>query len=387
MISEKKKKIIIIGPVYPYRGGNALFVTQTYEILKDSFNVKIYNYKLLYPSLLFPGTTQFDKSKQKVFKVPNERLINSISPINWYNVSKKIITEKADLVIFDWWHPFFGLCHGVISSLIKKAYTNKILFITENVVSHEANKVDKLLTKIGFKNASMFLTLSKNVEEELARYSKKKKIYRSELPIYDCYRHNDSLDISKVKSELGIAEDDNVLLFFGYIRKYKGLDILLKAFPKILEKYPNSFLLVVGEFYDNPKNYLKIIDDLNIGGKVKVINEFVPNEEVSKYYQISDVVVLPYLSATQSGILNVAYGFNKPVIVTDVGGLAEFVEEGKTGFVIKSNSVEALINGYGNYLNLKEKVDFVQSIKEYNSKNSFENLPGLIEKIITESKS
>ena len=387
MISEKKKKIIIIGPVYPYRGGNALFVTQTYEILKDSFNVKIYNYKLLYPSLLFPGTTQFDKSKQKVFKVPNERLINSISPINWYNVSKKIITEKADLVIFDWWHPFFGLCHGVISSLIKKAYTNKILFITENVVSHEANKVDKLLTKIGLKNGSMFLTLSKNVEEELARFVKKKKIYRSELPIYECYRHNDLLDISKVKSELGIAEDDNVLLFFGYIRKYKGLDILLKAFPKILEKYPNSFLLVVGEFYDNPKNYLKIIDDLNIGGKVKVINEFVPNEEVSKYYQISDVVVLPYLSATQSGILNVAYGFNKPVIVTDVGGLAEFVEEGKTGFVIKSNSVEALINGYGNYLNLKEKVDFVQSIKEYNSKNSFENLPGLIEKIITESKS
>lgn len=386
MILEKKKKIIIIGPVYPYRGGNALFVTQTYEILKDSFNVKLYNYKLLYPSLLFPGTTQFDKSERQVFKVPNERLVNSISPINWYKVSKKIITEKADLVIFDWWHPFFGLCHGAISSLIKKAYTNKILFITENVVSHEANKVDKLLTKIGLKNASMFLTLSKNVEEELAKFAKKKKIYRSELPIYDCYQHNDSLNISKVKSELGIAEDDNVLLFFGYIRKYKGLDILLKAFPKILGKYPDSYLLVVGEFYDNPESYLKIIGDLNIGERVKVINEFVPNEEVSKYYQISDVVILPYLSATQSGILNVAYGFNKPVIVTDVGGLTEFVEEGKTGFVIKSNSVEAIVNGYGSYLNLKAKVDFVQRIKEYNSKNIFEHLPGLIEKIIIESK-
>ncbi|MCZ6701583.1 MAG: glycosyltransferase [Ignavibacteria bacterium] len=386
MISEKKKKIIIIGPVYPYRGGNALFVTQTYEILKDSFNVKLYNYKLLYPSLLFPGTTQFDKSERQVFKVPNERLVNSISPINWYKVSIKIITEKADLVIFDWWHPFFGLCHGAISSLIKKTYINKILFITENVVSHEANKVDKLLTKIGLKNASMFLTLSKNVEEELAKFAKEKKIYRSELPIYDCYQHNDSLNISKVKSELGIAKDDNVLLFFGYIRKYKGLDILLRAFPKILGKYPDSYLLVVGEFYDNPESYLKIIVDLNIGERVKVINKFVPNEEVSKYYQISDVVMLPYLSATQSGILNVAYGFNKPVIVTDVGGLTEFVEEGKTGFVIKSNSVEAIVNGYGNYLNLKAKVDFVQRIKEYNSKNIFEHLPGLIEKIIIESK-
>jgi len=206
------------------------------------------------------------------------------------------------------------------------------------------------------------------------------------LPIYDCYQHNDSLNISKVKSELGIAEDDNVLLFFGYIRKYKGLDILLKAFPKILGKYPDSYLLVVGEFYDNPESYLKIIGDLNIGERVKVINEFVPNEEVSKYYQISDVVILPYLSATQSGILNVAYGFNKPVIVTDVGGLTEFVEEGKTGFVIKSNSVEAIVNGYGSYLNLKAKVDFVQRIKEYNSKNIFEHLPGLIEKIIIESK-
>ena len=162
---------------------------------------------------------------------------------------------------------------------------------------------------------------------------------------------------------------------------------MLKAFPKILGKYPDSYLLVVGEFYDNPESYLKIIGDLNIGERVKVINEFVPNEEVSKYYQISDVVILPYLSATQSGILNVAYGFNKPVIVTDVGGLAEFVEQGKTGFVIKPNSVEAIVKGYGNYLNLKQKVDFVQSIKEYNSKNSFDNLPGLIEKIITESKS
>lgn len=384
MEPETKKKIIIIGPAYPYRGGNALFVTQTFEVLKNNFDVKIFNYSLLYPSLLFPGTTQFDKSEKQVFKVPNERLINSISPLNWYKVSKRIIQEKADLIIFDWWHPFFGFCHGAISSIIKKEYSNKILFITENVVSHEANKVDKFLTKIGLRNASMFLALSKNVEEELERFAKGSKIYRSELPIYDCYKNDDIPEISKFKSQLGINKDDQVILFFGYVRKYKGLDILLKAFPKILEKFPNTFLLIVGEFYDNPANYFKLIEELNITERVKLINQFVPNEDVAKYYLSSDVVVLPYRSATQSGILNVAYGFNKPVIVTNVGGLAEFVIEGKTGFVIKPDSEDEIVKGYEEYLSTKDEVNFIENIIEYNRKNSFDNLPELISQIITE---
>ena len=383
MNPETKKKIIIIGPAYPYRGGNALFVTQTFEVLKNSFDVKIFNYTLLYPSFLFPGTTQFDKSEKQVFKVPNERLINSISPLNWYKVSKRIIQEKADLIIFDWWHPFFGFCHGAISSIINKEYPNNILFITENVVSHEANRVDKILTKIGLRNASMFLALSKNVEEELKRFAKESKIYRSELPIYDCYKSDDVLEISKFKSQLGINKDDQVILFFGYIRKYKGLDILLKAFPKILHKFPNTFLLVVGEFYDNPDNYFKLIADLNISERVKVINQFVPNEEVAKYYLSSDIVVLPYRSATQSGILNVAYGFNKPVIVTNVGGLAEFVIEGKTGFVINPDLEDEIVKGYEKYLSKKDEVNFIDNIIGYNRKNSFDNLPELINQILS----
>ena len=384
MKPETKKKIIIIGPAYPYRGGNALFVTQTFEVLKNDFDVKIFNYTLLYPSLLFPGTTQFDKSEKRLFKVPNERLVNSISPLNWYKVSKRIIQEKADLIIFDWWHPFFGFCHGAISSLIKKEYPNKILFITENVISHEANKVDKFLTTIGLRNASMFLALSKSVEEELKRFAKDRKIYRSELPRYDYYQTDNNVNILALKSELGIAEDDQVLLFFGYIRKYKGLEILIKAFPKILEKFPNSYLLIVGEFYDNPSTYLKLIDRLNIEKKVKVINKYIPNEEISKYYKVSDVVILPYLSATQSAILNVTYSFKKPVIATDVGGLAEFVEEGKTGVIIKSNSVDEIVKGYEEYLRIKDEVNFKENIIEYNRKNSFDNLPELISQIITE---
>jgi len=381
-----KNKIILIGPAYPYRGGNALFVTQTYESLKKHFDVKIYNYKLLYPTFLFPGTTQFDESKEQVFNIPNERIVNSINPFNWFRVARKLTKENADLIIFDWWHPFFGFCHGVISFLISKKYKNKILFITENVVSHEANLVDKFLTKIGLNSASKFLALSGIVEKEVQQYSKGKKVYRSELPVYDCYQHNDNFDVKKLREEFNFGEDSLVILFFGYVRKYKGLDILIEAFPKVLFNNKNAKLLIVGEFYDDLKEYLNLIRKLGIGDKVKLINQFVPNEEVAKYYQVSDVVILPYRSATQSGILNVAYGFYKPVIVTDVGGLAEFVDEGKTGFVVKPDSPDAIFEGVEKFLSLRDKTDFASNIEKRNRQNSFNNLPEVFNSILEDSK-
>ena len=380
-----KRKIILIGPAYPYRGGNALFVTHTYEALKNDFDVKIFNYKLLYPSLLFPGTTQFDRSKGQVFQVPSERVINSINPFNWIRASNKLKKENADLIVFDWWHPFFGFCHGAISFLIRKKYKNKILFITENVVSHEANPIDKILTKIGLQNASKFLTLSGVVEQEVRQYSKGKKVYRSELPVYDCYMPIVESSIEKLKVELGFEPDSAVLLFFGYVRKYKGLDILIKAFPSILSEYSDVRLLIVGEFYDDPKPYLEQVKKLGIEDKVRVINQFVPNEEVAKYYQVSDVVILPYRSATQSGILNVAYGFYKPVIVTNVGGLAEFVDEGKTGFVIEPDSPDAIRDGVHKFLSAKGNTDFNKHIEGKNKQNSFSQLPDVFEKILDES--
>jgi len=175
-------------------------------------------------------------------------------------------------------------------------------------------------------------------------------------------------------------------LFCGYVRKYKGLDILIEAFPKIISAIPKAIFLIVGEFYDDPKEYFELINKLKLEEKVKVINQFVPNEDVAKYYQAADVVILPYRSATQSGILNVAYGFYKPVIVTEVGGLSEFVDEGKTGFVVKPNSPEAIAEGVNKFLNARGKVDFITYIQERNQKNSFNQLPEVFEKILEESK-
>ena len=380
------KKIIIIGPAFPYRGGNSLFVSHVYDILRNQFDVKIYNYKLLYPSLLFPGKTQYDESGKTIKRAPNERLVNSINPFNWIKVASLIKNEKADLVVFDWWHPFFSFCHFTISFLLKSNYRDKILFITENVISHEGNAVDKILTKIGLSNASSFLALSEKVEKDLQFVGKGRKVYRSELPVYDCYNFDEQKKITSTKKDFGFDENSKLLLFFGYVRKYKGLDLLLDALAELIKKDSSYKLLAAGEFYDDEKFYRDKVESLKLDLHVKLLNEFVPNEEVAKYFEPSDLIVLPYRSATQSGILNLAYGFLKPVLVTNVGGLAEFVDNGKTGYVIKPDSKVDLVAGIVNFFEQRQKVNFEENIKNRISQNAFNNLPELFQKIISDTE-
>ncbi len=382
MENSRKKKIIIIGPAYPYRGGPSTFVSYIYKNICDEFEVKIFNYKLLYPSFLFPGTTQYDKSQSKKFIVPSKRIINSINPFNWISAAVKINNANADLVIFDWWHPFFGPCHFSISKLIKKKYGNKILFITENFISHEQNKVDKILTRLGLKNAGCFLALSKTVGDQLRINFPHKIIYRSELPSFDLYSQSENFDRKTERTELNYSDEDKVLLFFGYVRKYKGLDVLLEAFPQILRRIPEVKLLIVGEFYENVSSYTQIINRLGIEEKVKLINEFVPNEKVGKYFTASDLSVLPYRSATQSAVLNVSYSFNKPVLVTNVGGLGEFVKNNETGLIVEPENPDALAEGVVKFFELKNQIDFENNIEKFKNRKGFNNLAEIFNLII-----
>lgn len=381
----EKKKIVIIGPAYPYRGGNSLYVSFLYDLLKDKFNVTIVNYKLLYPSILFPGTTQNDTSGHIIKEVESTRVINSVNPLTWFKAAKFIKAQNADIIIFDWWNPFFGPSHRVISSLIKKQYRNKIVFITENVISHEARFVDRLLTKIGLKNADVFIALSNVVENTLKNFTNK-KIYKSALPIYGCYNLDKNIDVRKQKEILGFSKDDDVLLFFGYVRKYKGLNILIDAFPAILETNPKAKLLIVGEFYDSADKYYQQIETLGIKDHVKVIQKFVPNEDVGKYYSIADIVILPYLTGTQSGVLNIAYGFGKPVIVTNVGGLAEDVIDNNTGYIIEPNNASEIVNSVKKFFNDRSKTDFESNINKKLEDNLFNKFPDLVVKIMEDMK-
>lgn len=376
-----RKKILLIGPAYPYRGGNPLYISFVYDILKEDFDIKVINYILLYPSILFPGTTQKDVSEKTIKSVPSIRLINSINPFSWLKTANFIKKQNADLIIFDWWNPFFGPSHYSISKLIRKKYRDRILFITENIISHEGRFIDRFLTKLGLKNTDYFLALSHKVENDLKQlYSK--PVFRSELPIYAGYSFNENLNQDEEKENLGYKKDDIVILFFGYVRKYKGLNILIDSIPAVISGNPKVKFLVVGEFYDSYNKYQNQIDILKIKDNIKVLNKFVPNEDVGKYYTAADLVALPYLSATQSGILNIAYGFRKPVIVTRVGGLADDVIEEKTGFIVEPQNSEEIAKKILFFTENKNNINFKLNIESKIKNHKFNEMPKLIGDII-----
>lgn len=385
IVSVDMKKIAIIGPNYPYRGGNSLFIGHLCIALQEKFELLIINYSLLYPEILFPGKTQFDKSNEVmdgIRQLKTHRILNSINPISWYNTAKKIKEFNPDLVVVDWWQPFFGPCHFGVLSLLGSNYKDRILFITENVISHESRFIDKILTKIGLAKASKFLVLSNKVQDDIKSLFPTKSIFKSELPIYDCYDNNKSLNKSELRSKFGFNNSDKVLLFFGYIRHYKGLDILIESL-KILRSEDKSYkLLVAGESYENEKIYLDLISEYKLESAVHMENKFISNEDVGVYFYASDVAVLPYRSATQSGILNMAYGFNKPVVITNVGGLAEFVVEDQTGVIVNESSPDSIANGIKKFFQLNQTIDFHKNIEIYISGNSFSKIVEVFEEIL-----
>lgn len=381
-MSVKRKKIVILGPAPPYRGGNAMFIAYLYNALLENYDVVLLNYSLLYPSFLFPGATQFDLSKKSVKNVESERIINSINPFNWLKVARRIRREHADLVVFDWWNPFFGVCHRVISALIKRRYSGKILFLTENFISHEARAIDRLLTRIGLRNASCFMALSDSVERELATLAKDRKIYRSELPMFDYSLAGSDFDRAVERKRLGLADDDNVLLFFGYVRKYKGLDILLDAMPEIVRRVPRAKLVVAGEFYDDKAAYESILRANGTADIVQFWDKFIPNEEVGRFFTAADVVVQPYRSATQSGILNTSYSFGVPAVVTRVGGLEQYVNDGTTGIVVEPESPLEIAAGVERFFTLKPHIDFAANIRTRVRHSEFNNIASVFEEIL-----
>ncbi len=373
MVNEKSR-IVLVGPCYPYRGGNALFMAFLYRALAERFDVHLVNFTLLYPSLLFPGQTQYDESDDHYLQVPSERKINSINPISWAKTAQHINALEPDLVAFDWWQPFFGPAYRAISRKLNVGNRNKILFITENFISHEARAIDKMLTTIGLKHADMFLALSQKVEDELNRANYRQPVFRSELPVYGWYQDAGQSIIDQLRDRIGWSTNDRVVLFFGYVRVYKGLDILIRAISSLQQIDPRYKLLVAGEFYDSPETYYDLAADICIDGSVHFENQYIPNEEVGKYFDLADVVVLPYRNGTQSGILNIAYGHHKPVVITDVGGLAEFVEDGVTGVIVPTAEPQVVADGITRFYELAEEVPFRDHVDARVNANGFNTI-------------
>jgi glycosyltransferase involved in cell wall biosynthesis len=379
-------KIVLIGPAYPIRGGNALFVAHLYESLAATNDVEVISYSRLYPGFLFPGVRQTDVSGVAIKKHPAMHIIDCLNPVTWLNAARLAASMNPDMLVFTWWNPFFGFIVRTIASSFKRRVKKPVIIVAENVISHEGRWIDVFLTKIALQTADRFLVLSKVVEEGIRKLYPQVKVFRSSLPIYDCYQTLEQLTQPHAQQRLGLA-GKNVILFFGYIRHYKGLMNIIEALPLIRNQVSNAHLLIVGEFYDNPQPYLDTIKRLDLDVNITIINEYVANEAVHLYFTAANLAVLPYNEATQSGILSIAYGFAKPVVITDVGGLAELVDDGITGFIVPPQNIPKLADAVIRYFQENHEHDFSHNIEVKRQENSFKSIRSVFDEMHKDLKS
>ena len=370
--------IILIGTAYPLRGGIAHYFALLFKHLSKRHQVSVVTFSRQYPGFLFPGKSQEESPGGPEGEIPSEQLMDSINPFSWISTARSIIKKQPDLLIFKYWIPFFAPCFGVIAMLVKRRTNAKVLFICDNVVPHERRPGDKVLTRFAFRYADFFIVQSKPVERDLINFKPGARYEFVHHPIYEIF--GGRVDKQQAQKQLSV-ESERVLLFFGYVRKYKGLDTLLDAMPMVL-KTLDVKLLIVGEFYDSEEHYRERIRKEGLASNVKVVSEYVPNDQVGKYFSASDVVVLPYHSATQSGIVQIAYQFDKPVIATDVGGLSEVVIDGTTGFIVKPDEPEELARAIVRFYGEKREAPFVSNVREEKKKYSWDSLIGAIERLM-----
>jgi glycosyltransferase involved in cell wall biosynthesis len=369
-------KITIIGSAHPLRGGGiSTFNERLAEVLQQGgHEVTIYSFSLQYPSFLFPGKNQFtDEPAPAGLKIVSA--INSVNPFNWIKVGKALSKEMPDLVIVRYWLPFMGPAFGTILRGLKRNRHTKVISILDNVIPHEKRPGDVPFTKYFLKPVDAFLSMSHEVLNDLKKFDNRKPAVFSPHPVYDNY--GEALTKKEARQTLHLPQDHPYILFFGFIRKYKGLDILLEAMADKRIARTDIKLVIAGEYYGDQEYYDSLIEKLGIRERLHLFTDFIPNNEVKNYFSAVDCVVQPYRTATQSGISQIAYHFGKPMIVTNVGGLPEIVPDGRVGFVTEV-SAEAIADAIIKFYEENREAGFIKNLEEEKKKYSWEHFTGNI---------
>ena len=364
----EKKNIIILGSAHPLRGGLASFNERLCQAFNENGDAaKLLTFSLQYPSLLFPGKTQFSDSQKPDLDI--EVSVNSINPFNWLKIGKRIKKEKPDILIIKYWTPFMAPCFGTIARVVKKNRHTKIITIVDNLIPHETHFYDRFLTNYFTKTIDAYIAMSESVYNDIERFDPKKPKKLSPHPLFDNF--GEKLPKEEALQRLGLEDNCLYFLFFGFIRSYKGLDLLIEAFADArLREFPVK-LIIAGEFYENEKPYLDAIQQHNLSDNIVLRTDFIPNEQVKDYFCAADLIVQPYKNATQSGVTQIGYHFEKPMLVTNVGGLAEIIPNGKVGYVVnpvKEEITEAMLDFLNN------KPDFSKGIQEEKQKYTWDKL-------------
>lgn len=364
------KRVVIVGPAYPLRGGGMATFNErlAYAFQEAGDEVEIVTFSLQYPSFLFPGKSQYsDEPAPEALEI--KVLINSINPISWLRAGNYIRKQEPDLVLFRYWLPFMGPAFGTIARIIGKNRHSRILAITDNVVPHEKRPGDVPFTKYFLSACHGFITLSRSVLQDLKLFEPEKPNLYLPHPLYDNFGDAETKEAACVA--LNLDPQYRYLLFFGFIRAYKGLDLLLHAMAEpLLQQRPDIKLIIAGEFYEDAAPYHALIQELNLQDRLVLHTDFIHNTAVRHYFCAADLVVQPYKHATQSGVTQVAYHFNKPMVVTNVGGLPELVPDGEVGYVVDPQP-KAIAEAILKFFTSEKGEEFSKYILSYKSRFSW----------------
>ena len=369
------RKIVIIGPAYPLRGGGITTFNHRLakELTEQGFDCSIVSFSLQYPSFLFPGKSQYSReAPPEGIKI--HTLINSVNPLNWIKVGRQVKSWQPDLIIVRFWLPLMGPALGTILRQIKPNRHTRIICLADNIIPHEKRPGDKPFTKYFLKACDAFVTMSEKVLTDLRLFEKTKPAVLVPHPLYDNF--GSKITKSAARDILSVARDEKLLVFFGFIRHYKGLDILLEAMADERLKGQNIKLLIAGEIYDDEQQYKQLITANNLSDRVIFHNQFIPDADVKNFICAADCIVQPYRNATQSGVTPLAYHFEKPMIVTNVGGLPSLVPHKKSGLVAEPNPL-SIADAIVEYYSLGESF-FLPHLLEEKKKYSWQKLTAAI---------
>jgi glycosyltransferase involved in cell wall biosynthesis len=366
-------RVIIIGPAHPLRGGLASFDERLARQFKsEGHDVTIYTFSLQYPAFLFPGTTQYSTEPAPA-DLDIKVAINSVNPLNWIKVGNELKTAKPDVIVVRYWLPFMGPCLGTILRMVKKNRHTKIVCIADNIRPHEKRPGDAAFTSYFIKPVDAFVTMSEKVMKDLKGLTQKpaKQVVH---PLYDNF--GSPLPKQEARKHLNIPGNEKLILFFGFIRKYKGLDLLLEAmsYPPVINS--GIKLMIAGEFYEDRKLYDELIEQKGLSAQLILKTDFIPDSEVKYFLSAADFVIQPYRNATQSGVTPLAYHFEKPMLVTNVGGLPDLVPAGKVGLIAEPTA-ESISHNIVKLYELGEE-HFLPHLREEKKKYSWNNLTGSI---------
>jgi len=371
-------KIALIGPVYPYKGGISHYTGLLYKALvEQGHEVIIHSFKFQYPKFLYKKEQKDERNQQFKIKDVNYS-IHTANPFNWLVVASQIKKSNCDLVMLQWWHPYFAPCYWALGRLLGK---RKFLFVCHNVFPHERFPMDRFLARRVLKRGDYFVTQSHMDAKDLLSLKPKAHYVVTPHPTYNAFKLQD-MSMAGARGLLGIDEGAKILLFFGFVREYKGLKYLLEAMPQIVKKISDVQLWVVGDFGNDREVYFNQIETLDIKENIKVVEGYIADVEVEKYFAASNLVVLPYISATQSGIVQIAYGFEKPVLVTNVGGLPDVVINQKTGYVVEAGSAEEIATSVMDFFDNARADKFIEHIKKEEERFSWDTFVRRVEELV-----